>query len=73
MYTVTFPSVFGCNAFLKLKVPFSRSVYRKTYENGVRKQKRFKRLVVLALYRVNRKVEGENEMPCLNRETKTKN
>ena len=43
VHAVTFPSVFGCNAVLKLKVPpFSRSVYTKTYENDVNKQKRFK-------------------------------
>ncbi|CAB4001225.1 RNA-directed DNA polymerase from mobile element jockey, partial [Paramuricea clavata] len=41
---LTFPSVFGCNAFLKLKVPFSRSVYTKTYENDE------KTLKTVALY-----------------------
>jgi hypothetical protein len=51
----------------------------KNVSNSGNDAKRFafyagKRLVVLAFcYRVNRKVEGENEMPCLNLETKTKN
>ena len=39
MHTVTFPSVFGCNAFLK--VSFSCAVYTKPHENDVGEQKRF--------------------------------